>query len=81
MNFINVPVRNSDYRGPVGVILVKLGDAPFEVTHGMRIAQIVPAPAARAQFSVTDTLGSTARGPAGFGSTGIAGPGDRVPRR
>lgn len=61
---------DSDYRGPLGVILVNLGAAPYTVHHGDRIAQIVVAPVVQARFEVTDTLAETARGDGGFGSTG-----------
>ena len=61
---------DSDYRGEVGVILLNTGDTPFEVTHGMRIAQLVLAPVVQAQFDVVDSLDETARGAGGFGSTG-----------
>ena len=61
---------DSDYRGPLGVILVNLGDVPFEVTHGMRIAQAVVAPVVRATWEAAETLPETARGAGGFGSTG-----------
>ena len=68
---LNTPgTIDSDYRGPVGVILVNLGDAPFDVRHGDRIAQIVIAPVTQAGFAETDSLGDTARGAGGFGSTG-----------
>ncbi len=61
---------DSDYRGPVGVILLNCGDAPFEVTHGMRIAQMVVATVIQAGFVVAQALDSTERGTGGFGSTG-----------
>ncbi len=68
----NAPATiDSDYRGPLGVILVNLGDAPFEVEHGARIAQMVVAPVAQAEFAVAETLEGTARGAGGFGSTGV----------
>lgn len=63
---------DSDYRGPLGVILINLGDAPFVVGHGDRIAQMVVAPVVQAQFQLSDTLGETTRGAGGFGSTGRA---------
>lgn len=63
---------DSDYRGPVGVILMNLGDAPFHVRHGDRIAQIVVAPVVQAQFTLVADLSDTARGAGGFGSTGVA---------
>ena len=61
---------DSDYRGPVGVILVNLGDAPVTVAHGERIAQLVVAPVVRARFDPVGALDDTARGAGGFGSTG-----------
>ena len=61
---------DSDYRGEVKVILANLGDAPFPIRRGDRIAQLVPAPVQRARFAMVDTLDETARGSGGFGSTG-----------
>jgi len=61
---------DSDYRGPLGVILINLGQAAFTVAHGERIAQLVIAPVAQAEFALTETLDDTARGTGGFGSTG-----------
>lgn len=63
---------DSDYRGEVGVIVLNTSDAPFEVTHGMRIAQLVLAPVIQATFKAVETLDATDRGAAGFGSTGRA---------
>ena len=62
---------DSDYRGPLGVILMNAGSAPFTVVHGDRIAQMVVAPVIRASFAIGDTLDETARGTGGFGSTGL----------
>ncbi|MEH6741688.1 MAG: dUTP diphosphatase [Sulfitobacter sp.] len=61
---------DADYRGPLGVILMNLGDATFTVEHGMRIAQMVVAPVVQAKFSNVEALDETARGAGGFGSTG-----------
>ncbi|EDM70514.1 Probable deoxyuridine-triphosphatase [Roseobacter sp. AzwK-3b] len=61
---------DSDYRGPLGVIVMNSGTEPFEITHGMRIAQMVVAPVLRADFALVDRLHETARGVGGFGSTG-----------
>jgi dUTP pyrophosphatase len=61
---------DSDYRGVVGVIMLNAGPDVFEVTHGMRIAQMVVAPVVQATFTVADILDETTRGVAGFGSTG-----------
>ena len=63
---------DSDYRGEVGVIMLNTSAVPFEVTHGMRIAQMVLAPVVQAAFDQVDTLDDTARGAGGFGSTGRA---------
>jgi dUTP diphosphatase len=61
---------DSDYRGPLGVILINLGAADFVVVHGERIAQLIAAPVVQAAFELCDTLDITARGESGFGSTG-----------
>ena len=61
---------DSDYRGPLGVLLVNLGDAPYTVEHGARIAQLIVAPVVQARFVPADDLGMTERGDGGFGSTG-----------
>ncbi len=68
---LNTPgTIDSDYRGEVKVILVNLGQEPFEVRRGERIAQLVPAPVLRADFVEVSELGETLRGAGGFGSTG-----------
>jgi dUTP pyrophosphatase len=68
---LNTPgTIDSDYRGEVKVILANLGDRPFEVVRGERIAQLVPAPVLKARFSETEVLPETDRGSGGFGSTG-----------
>jgi dUTP pyrophosphatase len=67
---VNAPgTIDSDYRGPLGVLVVNLGQEAFIVTHGMRIAQLVVAPVVQADFALGD-LDNTARGAGGFGSTG-----------
>lgn len=63
---------DADYRGEVSVILANGGDEPFEITRGMRIAQMVIAPAPQAVFTETAELEATERGGGGFGSTGVA---------
>lgn len=62
---------DADYRGEVMVILINLGAEPFAVTRGMRIAQLVVAPVARAHIVEMAALDATGRGSAGFGSTGV----------
>ncbi|MBV8582070.1 MAG: dUTP diphosphatase [Candidatus Eremiobacteraeota bacterium] len=61
---------DSDYRGPVGVILANLGSEPFVVRRGERIAQLIVAPVVQAAFREVAALGVSARGDGGFGSTG-----------
>ena len=60
---------DSDYRGPMGVIVQNGGDVAVVITHGMRIAQMVVAPVVQATFEV-GALDDTLRGAGGFGSTG-----------
>ena len=68
---LNTPgTIDADYRGEIQVILVNLGSEPFVVTRGMRIAQLVVAPVARADVTEVAMLEDTARGAGGFGSTG-----------
>ena len=61
---------DADYRGPVGVILANFGDAPFTVARGDRIAQMILAPVARADYAESAGLSASERGEGGFGSTG-----------
>ncbi|MFG5383658.1 dUTP diphosphatase [Yoonia sp. R2-816] len=72
ITLLNTPgTIDSDYRGPVGVIMINLGADYFTVTHGMRIAQMVVAPVVQATFKEVAFLNGTLRGPGGFGSTGL----------
>ena len=63
---------DSDYRGPLGVLLVNLGAEPYVIRHGDRIAQLIDAPVEQAAFEAVKALGGSARGEGGFGSTGKA---------
>ncbi|WP_026607199.1 dUTP diphosphatase [Methylocapsa acidiphila] len=68
---LNAPgTIDSDYRGEIGVLLINLGDEPFEIIRGARIAQLVFAPVTRATLFERPDLTATARGEGGFGSTG-----------
>jgi dUTP pyrophosphatase len=68
---LNAPgTIDADYRGTVGVILVNLGDGPFVVDRGDRIAQMIIAPVTRAELVQTDALDASGRGAGGFGHTG-----------
>jgi len=62
---------DSDYRGEIKVLAVNLGDQPFRIEYGDRIAQMVVSP--RLQVSVTEAeeLPESERGAGGFGSTGV----------
>ena len=72
ITLLNTPgTIDSDYRGPVGVIMINHSDVSFDVTHGMRIAQMVVASVIQAHFELVETLDATARGKGGFGSTGV----------
>jgi dUTP pyrophosphatase len=68
---LNTPgTVDADYRGEVKVILINLGQEPFVIQRGERIAQLVIAPVVQAEWALVDDLDATARGAGGFGSTG-----------
>ena len=62
---------DSDYRGEVKVLLINLGEEPFDITRGMRIAQMVIAPVTQARVAEIAEVSETTRGAGGFGSTGV----------
>lgn len=69
---INAPgTIDADYRGEVKVGLINLGQAPYTIRRGDRIAQLVVAPVIRALFHVVPELEATKRGSGGFGHTGL----------
>ncbi|WFU09271.1 dUTP diphosphatase [Rhizobium sp. CB3090] len=69
---LNTPgTVDSDYRGEVKVLLINLGEEPFDITRGMRIAQMVIAPVTQARIAEITEAGETTRGAGGFGSTGV----------
>ncbi len=61
---------DADYRGEVKVLLINLGNEPFTVRRGERIAQLIVYPVAQAKLELTHQLDATSRGSGGFGSTG-----------
>jgi len=61
---------DADYRGEVMVALINLGRSDFTIEPGMRVAQLVFAPVARADITEVSELSPTERGTGGFGSTG-----------
>ena len=72
LTLVNAPgTVDSDYRGEVRVNLINLGDLPFTVTRGMRIAQLVVARHERVEWAERQELTETARGAGGHGSTGL----------
>jgi dUTP pyrophosphatase len=68
---LNTPgTIDADYRGEIGVILLNLGERPFRVERGDRIAQLVFMQVPAVSLKVTDSLDETERGSGGFGHTG-----------
>jgi dUTP pyrophosphatase len=68
---LNTPgTIDADYRGEVQVLLINLGQEPFTIHRGDRIAQMVIAPVTQGQWQEVEALDDTARGAGGFGSTG-----------
>ena len=73
LTLLNTPgTIDSDYRGPLGVIVINLGETAYSIRHGDRIAQLIVAPVVQAGVELVETLGDTVRGSGGFGSTGQA---------
>ena len=69
---LNTPgTIDSDYRGEVKVLLVNLGEEPFVIERGMRIAQMVIAPVTQVAVREASEASETPRGAGGFGSTGV----------
>ncbi|TWB50081.1 dUTP pyrophosphatase [Rhizobium sp. ERR 922] len=62
---------DSDYRGEVKVLLANLSEEAFEITRGMRIAQMVIAPVMQVRIAEIAEISETTRGAGGFGSTGV----------
>jgi dUTP pyrophosphatase len=71
ITLLNTPgTIDSDYRGEIKVIVINLGEAPFRIARGLKIAQMVIARHEQAELVETDELPATARAAGGFGSTG-----------
>ena len=69
---LNTPgTIDSDYRGEIKIILINLGKENFEITNGLRVAQMVLCPISKAELLEVDNLDKTSRDSGGFGSTGI----------
>ena len=72
IGMVNSPgTIDADYRGVVQVLLINLGQEPFTIARGDRIAQLVVAPVTRVTWTLAEQLDDTARGDGGFGHTGI----------
>ena len=72
ISVLNTPgTIDADYRGEIKVILINLSNTSFIVERGLRIAQMVLCPVAKAKLREVDTLEGTSRGSGGFGSTGV----------
>lgn len=68
---LNAPgTIDADYRGEISVLLINHGEHIFEVTRGMRIAQLIISPVRRIEWSNVGDLTGTDRGGNGYGSTG-----------
>ena len=71
ISLLNTPgTIDADYRGEIRIIMANLGQEPFVIQRGDRIAQMIVAPVTRVQWDVRDGLDETARGAGGFGHTG-----------
>jgi len=69
---VNAPgTIDSDYRGEVAVILINLGESPFSLRRGDRVAQLVVARVETVEWEEAETLEESGRGDGGFGSTGM----------
>jgi dUTP diphosphatase len=69
---VNAPgTIDSDYRGEVAVILINLGNSPFPIQRGDRIAQLVISPVASVEWEEAEALDESERGAGGFGSSGV----------
>ena len=71
ITMLNTPgTIDSDYRGEIKAIVINLGNAPFRIARGMKIAQMIIARHERVELSETTELPATQRASGGFGSTG-----------
>lgn len=70
---VNAPgTIDADYRGEIKIGLINLGDRPYTINRGDRVAQLVLAPVCHARLKAVDSLQETRRGEGGFGHTGKA---------
>jgi dUTP pyrophosphatase len=72
ITLVNSPgTIDADYRGEVGVALINLGTEIFEISRGLRIAQMVVAPVCKVEWNEVQDLQPTIRNSGGFGHSGI----------
>jgi dUTP pyrophosphatase len=69
---VGAGVVDSDYRGPVGILLFNFGKEDFEIKRGDRVAQLILEQIVLADVEEVEDLDETVRGEGGFGSTGVA---------
>jgi dUTP pyrophosphatase len=82
LTVLNAPgTVDSDYRGEIQVLLINHGPKPVTITRGDRVAQLIVARVSRVTLIEVATLGTTKRGDAGFGSTGISAPRPAKPKK
>lgn len=71
ITLLNAPgTIDADYRGEIKIIMANLGQEPFTIRRGERIAQMVVAPVLSARLQAVAELPETGRGSGGFGHTG-----------
>jgi len=71
IGIVNSPgTIDADYRGEIGIIVINLGEQPFVVERGMRIAQMIIQTVCQAKIKIVDALSETQRSSGGFGHTG-----------
>ena len=72
ITIVNAPgTIDADYRGEIKIGLINLGQVPYTINRGDRIAQLVLAPVCRAVLKEVDVLSETERQDGGFGHTGV----------
>ncbi len=71
ITMLNTPgTIDADYRGEIKLIVINLGQEPYTIQRGDRVAQMIVAPVSRAEWQLVDSLDATDRGEGGFGHTG-----------
>lgn len=72
ISMVNTPgTIDADYRGEIKVIMINLGEKPFIVQNGDKIAQMVVTAYTRVDWVRVDALSDSSRGSGGFGHTGV----------